>query len=34
VDGAGSGWQSLSGRNLTWSASHQVQEAQAVLTRA
>ncbi len=27
------GWQSLPPRTLTWSASHQVQEAQAVLTR-
>ncbi|MDQ6671166.1 MAG: hypothetical protein M3069_10510 [Chloroflexota bacterium] len=33
LNGSGSGWQSLSGRKLTWSASHQVQEAQAVLTR-
>lgn len=28
------GWQALSARVLNWSASHQVQEAQAVLTRA
>jgi hypothetical protein len=27
------GWHSLPARTLTWSASHQVQEAQAVLTR-
>ena len=27
------GWHSLSARELTWTASHQVQEAQAVLTR-
>jgi hypothetical protein len=27
------GWQSLGDRDLAWSASHQVQEAQAVLTR-
>jgi hypothetical protein len=27
------GWHGLSGRELTWTASHQVQEAQAVLTR-
>jgi hypothetical protein len=27
------GWHSLSSRELTWTASHQVQEAQAVLTR-
>jgi hypothetical protein len=27
------GWQTLGDRSLTWSASHQVQEAQAVLTR-
>jgi hypothetical protein len=33
VNGSGSGWQSLPGRKLSWSASHQVQEAQAVLTR-
>ena len=28
-----SGWQSLGDRELAWSATHQVQEAQAVLTR-
>jgi hypothetical protein len=28
-----SGWQTLGDRALTWSASHQVREAQAVLTR-
>ena len=28
-----SGWQSLGDRGLSWSASHQVREAQAVLTR-
>src|SRR5258708_3166457 len=28
-----SGWQSLADRALSWSASHQVREAQAVLTR-
>jgi hypothetical protein len=28
-----SGWQSLSDRSLGWSASHRVQEAQAILTR-
>jgi hypothetical protein len=28
-----SGWDSLADRTLAWSASHQVQEAQAVLTR-
>jgi hypothetical protein len=34
VDGSGlGGWQALPDRELTWSASHQVQEAQAVLTR-
>ena len=33
VDGRGGGWQSLPERVLTWTASHQVQEAQAVLTR-
>jgi len=33
VNGSGAGWQSLPDRDLTWSASHQVQEAQAVLTR-
>jgi hypothetical protein len=27
------GWHGLSDRELTWTASHQVQEAQAVLTR-
>jgi hypothetical protein len=27
------GWHSLSTRELTWTANHQVQEAQAVLTR-
>ena len=27
------GWHGLSARELTWTASHQVQEAQAVLTR-
>jgi hypothetical protein len=33
VDGAGGGWRDLPGRVLTWTANHQVQEAQAVLTR-
>jgi hypothetical protein len=34
INGASpSGWQSLGDRDLAWSASHQVQEAQAVLTR-
>jgi hypothetical protein len=33
VDGAGGGWRALPGRVLTWTANHQVQEAQAVLTR-
>jgi hypothetical protein len=34
VNGASlSGWQSLDERELAWTASHQVQEAQAVLTR-
>src|SRR6266568_7421497 len=33
VDGRGNGWQGLQDRKLTWSANHQVQEAQAVLTR-
>jgi hypothetical protein len=33
VNGWGDGWRGLSERPLTWSASHQVQEAQAVLTR-
>ena len=28
------GWGNLQDRQLTWTASHQVQEAQAVLTRA
>jgi hypothetical protein len=32
VDGSSSGWRSLPQRQLGWSASHQVQEAQAVLT--
>src|SRR5207249_3468933 len=27
------GWRDLSSRTLNWAASHQVQEAQAVLTR-
>jgi hypothetical protein len=27
------GWHGLSARELRWAASHQVQEAQAVLTR-
>ena len=31
--GAGTGWQSLAERALTWGAAHQVREAQAVLTR-
>ena len=34
VDGAApGGWQTLPDRELQWSASHQVREAQAVLTR-
>jgi hypothetical protein len=34
VNGASpGGWQSLPDRELSWAASHQVQEAQAVLTR-
>jgi hypothetical protein len=33
VNGSSGGWQSLPTRDLSWSASHQVQEAQAVLTR-
>jgi hypothetical protein len=33
VGGSQGGWQSLPERVLTWKASHQVQEAQAVLTR-
>jgi hypothetical protein len=35
VDGRtlGGGWQALRPRTLTWTANHQVQEAQAVLTR-
>lgn len=36
VSGSGTGtegWRSLPERELTWTASHQVQEAQAVLTR-
>lgn len=33
IDGRGDGWQSLPERVLTWTASHKVQEAQAVLTR-
>jgi hypothetical protein len=28
-----SGWQGLPDRELSWAASHQVQEAQAILTR-
>ncbi|HLZ26534.1 MAG TPA: hypothetical protein VKV73_04360 [Chloroflexota bacterium] len=32
VNGNGAGWQSLPERKLSWSASHQVQEAQAVIT--
>ena len=32
VNGSGDGWQSLPERKLTWTASHQVQEAQAVIT--
>ena len=32
VNGSGAGWQSLPERKLTWTANHQVQEAQAVLT--
>jgi hypothetical protein len=31
--GSSSGWQMLDERDLSWSATHQVQEAQAVLTR-
>ena len=30
---SGAGWEDLGDRNLSWSASHKVQEAQAVLTR-
>lgn len=34
VNGSGAGdWQGLPERELSWAASHQVQEAQAVLTR-
>ena len=33
VGGSTGGWQSLPERLLTWTRSHQVQEAQAVLTR-
>jgi hypothetical protein len=33
VNGPGGGWQSLPERKLSWSTPHQVQEAQAVLTR-
>jgi hypothetical protein len=33
INGNGAGWQTLSERLLTWNANHQVQEAQAVLTR-
>jgi len=34
IDGSDQGgWHGLSDRQLTWTASHQVQEAQAVLTR-
>ncbi|HEV7666387.1 MAG TPA: hypothetical protein VGQ62_22825 [Chloroflexota bacterium] len=33
VNGGGGGWRQLPSRSLSWSASHQVQEAQAVLTR-
>jgi hypothetical protein len=33
VDGRGGGWQRLPERVLTWTARHQVQQAQAVLTR-
>jgi hypothetical protein len=34
INGGGlGGWQNLPDRQLSWSASHQVQEAQAVLTR-
>jgi hypothetical protein len=31
--GSTSGWQGLGDRDVAWSATHQVQEAQAVLTR-
>jgi hypothetical protein len=33
VNGQSQGWHSLPNRTLTWNAIHQVQEAQAVLTR-
>jgi hypothetical protein len=33
VNGSTGGWQGLPARDLGWSASHQVQEAQAVLSR-
>jgi hypothetical protein len=33
VNGSGGGWQGLPDRGLSWMASHQVREAQAVLTR-
>jgi hypothetical protein len=33
LNGSSSGWQALPSRELEWTASHQVQEAQAVLTR-
>ena len=33
VNGSTGGWQGLPTRDLSWSASHRVQEAQAVLTR-
>jgi hypothetical protein len=33
TNGRGAGWQNLDERVLNWTANHQVQEAQAVLTR-
>ena len=33
VNGSTSGWHSLPTRGMTWTANHQVREAQAVLTR-
>jgi hypothetical protein len=33
VNGSGSGWRGLPPRDLNWVVSHQVREAQAVLTR-
>ena len=33
VNGSRSGWHSLPSRGMTWSANHQVREAQSVLTR-